>query len=61
MAFINLLRWEIWYNNYSSSEIFIRSVLTNFDMLEQFLGLVRMQSTAIGFKNKGEMHKNKVF
>ena len=47
MAFIKPLRWEHWYNKYCSSGNFIRGVFTNFEILEQFIGLVSMQSTSI--------------
>ena len=34
--------------NVAHLRTFIRNVFTNFDILEQFLELVKMQSTAIG-------------
>ena len=49
MTLIKPFRWEHWYNKYCSYErTFIWNVFTNFDIFEQFLGLVPMQSTAVG-------------
>ena len=36
--------------NIAHQRTFIWNVFTNFDILEQFLGLVPMQSTSIGYK-----------
>ena len=56
-----MLRWEHWYNKHFSSESFkIRDIFTNFQTLEEFLGLLPMQSTTISkkkIKSKDAMHQ----
>ena len=47
MTLINLLKWEHSCNKNYPSENLIRGVFTNFDILEEPLGIVPMQRTTI--------------
>ena len=49
MTLFNPLRWESTDTTYTAHlKMFVRGIFTNYDTKEQFLGLVPMQSTAIG-------------
>ena len=43
-----MLRCENWYTGVAHFKIFNSGGFTNFDILEEFLGLVPIQSTTIG-------------
>ena len=47
MILIKPFRWEHRYKNIAHQRTFFWNVFTNFDILEQFVGLVPMQTTAI--------------